>query len=186
MELATTDHVWRQFAQRLRAYLLGKVANPADADDVLQEVFIKVHQHLSKLTDTGNLGPWLYRVTKNQLIDFYRKQQRARTAEASAAEALEFTDEEDYHQLLECLNGMVHDLPETYRDAVLRSDMQGLPQQEVANQLGLSLSATKSRVQRGRKLVREHLLRCCRIELAGSGIVVGRLADSTCEYCSTD
>ncbi len=156
--------------------------NAADADDVLQEVFIKVHQKLDSLRDTDDLGPWLYRVTRNQLLDFYRGRNRRKEVEHFASQNPE-EQQEDFHELLECLTGMVSTLPKKYRDALLLADHKGMPQQAVADQLQLSLSATKSRIQRGRQMVRKQLLHCCRVALTENGVITGNYNRSTCADC---
>lgn len=176
----TTASVWNTFSQQLRAFLSTRVYSPADADDLLQEVFIKVHQKLHQLTDTDNLGPWLYRVTRNQLMDYYRKHKRTPEQPLALEEA---EGNEDYHDLLECVAAIVAELPESYREPLLLADHQGMKQQAIADRLELSLSATKSRIQRGRSMVREHLHSCCKISLAESGVLTGAYGRSSCSDC---
>jgi RNA polymerase sigma-70 factor (ECF subfamily) len=74
---------------------------------------------------------------------------------------------------------MAEELPEIYREPLLMADFEGLPQREVAQRLGLTLSGAKSRVQRGRALLGEHLARCCEVELDAEG----RVADFRRREC---
>ena len=68
---------------------------------------------------------------------------------------------------------MMNALPERYRVPLLLSELEGLPQKEVAKRLGLSLSAAKSRVQRGRERLKDIFSECCRFEIDGRGSVMG-------------
>jgi len=70
-----------------------------------------------------------------------------------------------------CLQPLIAELPEIYRFALVLSEIEGLPQRKVADHLGVSLSGTKSRVQRGKEKLRERLLECCNIETGQSGII---------------
>lgn len=74
-------------------------------------------------------------------------------------------------QLAPVLRELFHDLPEAYREALTLTELEGLTQQEMGRRLGLSTSGTKSRVQRGRAMLRQQLLECCRVELDCRGHV---------------
>lgn len=74
-------------------------------------------------------------------------------------------------ELAACLQPLIHNLPKIYQAALVLSELEGLPQKEVANRLGLSLSGAKSRVQRGREMLRRRLLDCCDIETGRGGIL---------------
>jgi hypothetical protein len=68
-----TEAVWHAFRQPLRNYIARRVPNASDTDDILQDVFLKVHRHLPTLENEERLVPWLYRVARNTLIDRYRR-----------------------------------------------------------------------------------------------------------------
>ena len=77
MTLSTGD-VWSDFSQRLRAAIAARVADPADADDILQDVFLKVHLRLDTLEDESRLAPWLFQITRNAITDYYRGRRQIR------------------------------------------------------------------------------------------------------------
>ena len=82
------------------------------------------------------------------------------------------------------LQTMIKRLPEHYREAVTLSEIESMTQQEVAEKQGVSLSGAKSRVQRGRSMVKDMLLACCRFEFDHCGKVVDYETDGeTCEQC---
>ena len=180
----TTDAVWSDFSQRLAALIRSKVADPADADDILQDVFLKVHLQLDTLQDENRLAPWLYQVTRNAITDYYRG--RRQTIELQETYPAESAADETAaaRQLAGGLRAMIETLPAIYRDALILTEIDGLSQMEVADQLGLSYSGAKSRVQRGRRLLREALVNCCHIELDRRGGVIDYVPrDQLCRQC---
>ena len=161
--------IWQQHKERLRGYIARRVRDEAAVDDILQEVFLKAHQGLAGLRSRASLTAWLFRLTANAIADHYR----ARKPAAELPESLAATGpERDYRaELASCLAPLIDDLPALYREALLLSEIEGLPLKEVAARLGLSLSGAKSRVQRGREKLRRRLLDCCHIETGRGGIL---------------
>lgn len=164
----SSAQVWRDWQAALRRYVARRVRQPADADDVLHEVFLKIEAHLSGLREPGRLAAWLYRIADHAIADHYRRERpwEALTDDLPASESAE----DGAAALAACLRPMIEALPETYRQAVLWSEIDGLPQREVAERLGLSLSGAKSRVQRGRDKLRDMVSACCHVEVHGEGM----------------
>ena len=79
---------------------------------------------------------------------------------------------EEVEGLKQAFRRMVEELPEPYREAVRLADLEGVPQTELAERLGISVSGTKSRVQRGRQMLRKELEECCRFEFDRRGKVI--------------
>jgi len=183
----TTEDIWNEFSQRLRAFILSRVSDPDDADDILQDVFVKLHTRIDTLRDADRLAPWLYQIARNTIANHYR----ARRPAVTAPETLEIEDEpaesDAAKQIAASLTHMVDLLPDRYRQAVVLSELQGLPQQEVAERLGLSLSGAKSRVQRGRQMLREALLDCCHFEFDRLGHLIDYAPrPDCCRRCASD
>jgi len=181
-----TELLWRELRDRLRAFIARRVDNPADVEDLLQEVFLRIHQHLSTVRDTGRLIPWIFQLTRNAITDYYRAASRRHeipgnslddskldTEEHESAPSLH-SEEHTSHQydLAPCLTPLIERLPEHYREAVLLVEMEGLPQRELSERLAVSLSGAKSRVQRGRDKLKDLLLHCCQVELDKRGNVM--------------
>lgn len=177
---ANPAQVWRDWQAALRRYVARRVRQPADTDDVLHEVFLKIEAHLAQLREPGRLAAWLYRIADHAIADHYRNQRpwdelpEDLPAPESAADATA--------ALAACLRPMIEALPETYRQAVLWSEIDGLPQREVAERLGISLSGAKSRVQRGREQLRAIMLRCCHVENDGDGLACKQKPEGA-RYC---
>lgn len=167
--MTPTADFWQEHKARLRSYIVKRVGEHDAVDDILQEIFLKAHTSLHTLKSPGSLTAWLYRLAANAITDHYRSRPLWLTLpdELAAPEA-----ERDYAaELAVCLQPLIHALPEIYQAALVLSELEGLPQKEVANRLGLSLSGAKSRVQRGRKMLRRRLLDCCDVETGRGGIL---------------
>lgn len=111
--------IWDEFRGPLKGYIKKRVANEEDAEDILQDVFIKINN-----------------------------------------------------------------LPEKYREAILLSEFEKLSQKEMSKKLGISISGVKSRVQRGRKILKEMLLGCCHLEFDSLGHVIDyEHKEKQCRFC---
>ncbi|BAU65846.1 RNA polymerase sigma-E factor, ECF-type, group 3 [Stanieria sp. NIES-3757] len=160
------QQLWQQYKDPLQQFLRSQVKNSADVDDLLQEIFIKTHQHLNTLKEPEKLRSWLFQITRNTVIDYYRKS-RVETSRQDKVNDTMLTDEqpEQYEQirqeLTNCIRPLLERLPEKYREAIEIVDLQSKSQKELANKLGLSHSAVKSRVQRGRRMLQNKFHECC-------------------------
>jgi RNA polymerase sigma-70 factor (ECF subfamily) len=167
---AAVEALWREFSQPLRAFLRKRARSAADADDLLQEVFLRVHRQLPTLRDPSKLQGWVYRIARNAVIDHYRTRRSPLEWDAdSEAADPEGRDEVD---LAPSLRKFVSALPPIYRDALIRHEFQGQPLQEIAQAKRITLTAAKSRVRRARLLLRQELDACCRFELDRRGHVI--------------
>ena len=156
------EAAWLRFGDRLRRWLERRMPQAADAEDVLQQVFLKMATAPPKDVPEGRIAAWLFRVARNALVDARRRAQ-VRTAESlSAADASDRHEASSQGTLARCLEPMLETLPEKYASAVRETDLRGRSQRDLAAELGLSYSALKSRVQRGRKMLHDHLIACCR------------------------
>jgi RNA polymerase sigma-70 factor, ECF subfamily len=174
---ADAQEIWQQIHNGLRAFIAKRVANEAEVDDIVQDVWLKMQRGLDGLKDQRRLISWIYQIARHAIIDHYRAPGRRKEMPAGLAADLEAhqssstrtTVSEDSGQLRSelagCLRPMIERLSGEYRQAVILIDFDGLTQQEAAAQLGLSLSGMKSRVQRGRRQLKGMLEACCTIEL---------------------
>jgi RNA polymerase sigma-70 factor (ECF subfamily) len=149
----------------LRPFVERRVRSPADVDDILQDVFLRMHRGLPNLRDAERFGPWLYRVVRNAITDRHRAQAREVEHTADAPAVLEEDDADSAFGLTACLAPFVARLPAPYRQAVTLVDLEGVTHHDAAGMLGLSIPGVKSRVQRGRAKLRAMFEACCSIEL---------------------
>lgn len=168
-----TERLWGEFAEELGGFLRARVGSEADAEDLRQEVFLKLQKQLEADRTIHDLGAWLFRTARNAVIDHYRMRKHGGPVDESLPEKTEASGDPDLVPLMASFRRMIHALPDGYREAVILADIEGLPHKEVAGRLGLSLSATKSRVLRGRTMLRASLDTCCRFERDRRGSVIG-------------
>lgn len=182
---------WRDLDAKLRPFIARRVRSEADADDVVQDVFLRMLKGLPDLRDEQRFGPWVYTIARSAIVDHQRAAARHRVATGAPEELEEPPLEEDDRVVERELAGYIAPfiamLPTTYREALTLTELEGLTQREAAEMLGISLSGMKSRVQRGRAQLRKALEDCCHIALDARGKVVsceprpdGRLPDGCC------
>jgi len=167
---------WKELEQHLRPYLARRVASAADIDDLLQDIFVRMHQSLGSLRDEERFGGWVYRIANSAIVD--KARQRARAPQVASADEVEggaSADGDEEHlqsDLGECVALFVGRLPSPYREAITLTELEGLSQKDAAEMLGLSLSGMKSRVQRGREKIRHMFEECCQISVDCRGRVI--------------
>jgi RNA polymerase sigma-70 factor (ECF subfamily) len=176
---ATLRGAWGQLEQKLRPFIASRVPCAADADDVLQDVFLRMQRALPDLRDEQRFGPWVYQVARSTIADFRRRRARnpltTAPSDDDARAALLEADAGDADiaaALAQHLVPFVAALPSPYREALILTELEGLTQKDAAAMLGISLPAMKSRVQRGRAQLRASLDACCSIALDVRGHVL--------------
>jgi RNA polymerase sigma-70 factor, ECF subfamily len=177
-----SEQVWKDHQSMLRAFIQSRVSDDFAADDILQDVFLKMHSSLPAVNDLTKLKSWLYQITRNTIIDHYRSRNPGADLPDDMPETEADPGAEILKDLSNCLQPMIQSLPDNYREAVHMSEIQGLSQKEVAALQGISLSGAKSRVQRGRAQLKEMLTECCEYEFDQAGRLSGYEPRSTnCE-----
>jgi len=154
-----------EFHDKLFAFIKSKVSDHFIAEDLLHDVFVKILSKLDTLEERGKMESWIYQITRNTVTDYYR----TNTNESKLAN---FTitpkineAEETRLELSSCLLHMINQLPDKYRIAIQLSEIEGEKQKEIARLENITLSGAKSRVQRGRVLLKKILLSNCQLDL---------------------
>jgi RNA polymerase sigma-70 factor (ECF subfamily) len=183
VEAILQDQVWSEYRARLHRFILKRISDPAVAEDLVQEVLAKAYDNLERLKDREKLLPWLYQITRNAIIDHYRRRHPAKELDELLAVQEESGEAEAKKELACCLMPFIQRLPSEYQQAITMSEIEGTKLKQVALQLGLSLSGAKSRVQRGRMMLRAMFLECCRIERDRRGSVMDYQPKKNCDKC---
>jgi RNA polymerase sigma-70 factor, ECF subfamily len=162
--------LYEDFSKPLKAFILKRVNNPELAEDLLHDVFLKIHNQVSSLKEEEKLAAWIYRVAQNSIIDSYRRRKEMITPQDDMAfEGNQLDDIPE--KLAPTLKALTGQLPEKYKEALMLADFEGVRQTDLAVRLGISVSAVKSRVQRARKMLKDLLLECCHFEFDRYGTV---------------
>ena len=165
--------MWKDLSGKLYSYLLVNVKNEEVAKDILQDVFLKITEKKELFRSDENYRGWVFRITKNMLIDYFRKNKKHIELQlfTERDESLEETPQ-TYESLMPALDEFINNLPPKYKEPLVLSDIQGMNQKQIAEKLNLSLSGAKSRVQRARKLLKESFLECSTYEFDKLGRVI--------------
>lgn len=174
----TFNNIWNVHKRHLRDFIKAKIDDEHAVDDILQEVGIKLLDNLRRKTGIKNYKTWLFQVARNTIADYYRKNNK-HTSKVFDQDAVETQS-----KICVCdLSGFVIQkyLPEKYSKPLYLSDIEQRPQQEIAETLNLSLTATKSRIQRGRKKLKELVLKCIDITYNREGQIADYQLKRNCE-----
>jgi len=157
------------FQRELKGFVYRRVKDKELAEDIVHDVFIKVQNRIGQLHEQGKLTSWIYQITKNTIIDHYRKQSRNLCTEDLNWE----NDAPNFNECVtRCLQNMLGTLPDKYREAFQLAEVENLPQLELAKRLGLSYSGAKSRVQRARQMLREKVDETLIVKMDAYGNVI--------------
>jgi RNA polymerase sigma-70 factor, ECF subfamily len=171
------QELWRDFQARLGAFVGRRIGDPHAAEDVAQDVLLRLHRHLGELRIQDRLDAFAYRIARNAIIDYYRASAAARETPAARDDLIARIDDEGTAQgdeaagrraLARCLEPLVRQLPDPYREALELTDLGELSQVQAAQRSGLSVPGMKARVQRGRSQLQALLTRCCDVALDDS------------------
>lgn len=180
MELA---NIYSQFHQALLGFIKSKVNNHHDAEDILQNVFLKIATGINDLSRSEKLQSWIYTIARNSITDYYRKADY-RTTIASTDDVPDVFALEEYNDATKgldcCLLNFMHQLPEEYKDIIIDVEMHGVKQKDLAAKYNLAYPSIRSRVQRGREKFKELLLACCTIESDTRGNILDVVAHPAC------
>lgn len=175
-----TEQIWEEFSSALRSFIARRVSNPSQIEDILQDVFVKIHSNIDSLKENTKVHSWVYQIARNTIIDYYRKEKMKLEDideipledEGAINNINNIVDSEPAQKVAAGLKGMIDDLPEKYSQALYLVEIEGLSQVELAKRLGISVSGAKSRVQRGRQLLKDSLMKCCHFELDRYGRII--------------
>ncbi len=181
--MSLQDQIWSAHRDQLHRFIRKRIDDTSAAEDLLQDVLAKAYGQLDRLREQGKLLPWLYQITRNALSDYYRRNKLAPKMDDASTVQNSENEEAAQRELSSCVLPFIQQLPPAYRQAIMLSEIEGLTQREVAQQQGLSLSGAKSRVQRGRQMLKTMFLECCRIEQDRRGGVIAFEPKTRCETC---
>ncbi len=165
---------------QLLAFIVRRVSDRNVAEDILQDVILRIDRHADELAHVSTVSGWVHEIVRNAIIDHYRRAVVRRERPVGTGTELdrptpaspETGPAELRAELAMCLEPLLAQLPAIYRDAIRLTDRDGLTQADAAARIGLSTSGMKSRVQRGRAQLRSLFAGCCEIEFDRRGGVI--------------
>lgn len=171
---ANIEDLWVKFNSKLYSFILGKVNDNSVAEDILHDLYIRIHTNIDTLKDVTKVQSWIYQIARNLIIDYYRgMQKQSKIQLQSFIESIdEFADNDYMSETVEDMIKMMNNLPSDYCEALCLIEIQGMSQKAYAEKIGLSYSGAKSRVQRARSLLKDMLMKCCHYHVDKYGTVL--------------
>ena len=162
--------IWEEYKSSLLGYIQKRVTNNDDSKDILQEVLLKSYQFCSKGKTVLHLKSWLYKITQNTIVDFYKK------ANKNLPFDIDPVYEENEQSLIgeasEYIKALLKLLPDKYAIPLFMYDLEEIDQKTISEKLNLTLPNTKSRIQRGRLKLKERFLECCIVAFDDKGEMI--------------
>ena len=186
------EELYRQLHDTVFRYVRRHIDSDETAEDITHDIFLKLLVAFRDGDTIRNAGAFLFRAAKHRIIDYYRTKRVGEPYTETGDDGEERRrDEVGRIEIASWMRGVVDALSEPYRTTLSLTDIERLPYSEVARRLGLTPSGVKSRVRRGRAMMRERLLACCRFVFDARGRVVDyesiawRVGTGRCT-CATD
>lgn len=163
------------YMDALHHFALRMTSDPDEADDLLQETYLKAYRFFDSFERGTNAKAWLFRIMKNTFINMYRRTSKEPdkvdyndVEEFYHSIRAESTDPNDLEQSIfsnvldDSVSGALESLPEEFRTVVILCDIEGFTYEEIADFVACPIGTVRSRLHRGRKMLREKLLEYAR------------------------
>jgi RNA polymerase sigma-70 factor (ECF subfamily) len=149
-------------------------------NDILQDVLMKVYNFCISKSGVRNIRSWLYQIAQNTITDHYRKQ--SKTTNLDNLTEIEYEDQNiAFSEATNYILPMIEFLPKEYAVPLKFADLDNIKQADIAKKLNLSLSATKSRIQRARQLLKAEFITCCHFKTDKQGNLISFEIKDSCE-----
>lgn len=172
--------LWIEHKNALKNYIFKRVKDEDLSNDILQEVLLKVYNFCLSTSGVRNVRSWLYQIAHNTMVDHFRKESKKGQ---SGNKEVEFVEEDEnlaFKEALEYIEPLISFLPPEYTVPLKMADLEGMKQVEIAQKLNLSLTATKSRIQRARSLLKAEFITCCHFETDATGGIISFSIKDSC------
>lgn len=161
--------VWNNTQDKLKNFVFKHTKDKATTDDIVQDVFLKVHDKVGQLKESDKLVPWIFQITRNAITDHFRRQAKTINSYDIDWDSERVSLNDCVHS---CLRDMLDSLPEKYRQALEMTELQNVSQLDLARLLGISYSGAKSRVQRAREMLKGKMDDAYNIKVDAYGNVI--------------
>jgi RNA polymerase sigma-70 factor (ECF subfamily) len=185
------ETVTERLRREIFGYVRKKIGDPSAADDLTQDTFLRVERALAKGTEPEHFRGWIFQIARNAVIDWRNERRRfveleegEKIGESVEREEADSIDNEFREALFAYAAKVIEGMPAEDREALTLTELDGLSREELANHLGISLPAAKSRVVRARAKLRKAIEDCCRLLTDPYGKVIGwqRRATECCNH----
>jgi RNA polymerase sigma-70 factor (ECF subfamily) len=176
------ETIWLEYNKELKRFVLSKINDKDTANDILQDVFLKVHSKIDTLKDKEKIKSWLYQITRNIITDHFRKQKFSVSTDSIDIPAENHIPNTN-GQFAACVQPHINKLPLIYKEALTKTEFQNYSQLQLADELNISYSGAKSRVQRAKELLKKYFKECCDVSTDKYGNVLNYNMKQDCKMC---
>ncbi len=166
------EDIWKDFHDRLSAFVEKRIFDREMAEDCVQEIFIKIYGGLSTLRDNRKLESWIFQIARNTIVDHNRQITKYATLPINNQDPKFEIDDNRNKEIAKSIVPFIKQLPLKYSNSLMQYEIEGLSQKEISEKENISLSGTKSRIQRGRLKLLDSLNECCSFEIDKRGNVL--------------
>lgn len=181
---ANLEEIWKIFGDRLKSFILSRISDEMAAEDILQEVFVKIHSNIDKLKDDSKIQSWIFQITRNSMNDYFRSIKKTNQHLPIPEEVEEDNSSDLMADTLKDMVKMMEELPAEDCEALCLTELGGMSQKDYAKKTGISYSGAKSRVQRAKIKLKDLLMKCCHYQFDKYGTVIGIYPVGCC--CCTE
>ncbi|MBB6520620.1 RNA polymerase sigma factor SigZ [Pseudoteredinibacter isoporae] len=177
------EAIWDEYRSALTRFLTSRVSNPADVEDLLQDILIKSYKNLHTVKSSDSIKAWLFQLANNTIIDHYRKKAKGKDLQAE-----DLWYEEDLPnikaELSMCILPFINALPEDQSKLLKAIDIDNVKQKDFAETNNIPYSTLKSRVQKSRQALRKLYEDCCHLTLDQHGNIIDyQRKNPDCDGC---
>ncbi|WP_196890830.1 sigma-70 family RNA polymerase sigma factor [Aureivirga marina] len=180
-ECCNINEIVQHFYDYLKAFILKKVNDKELAEDLVQEVMLKLVESHQKEIEITNVKAWLFKVTRNTIYDYFKSHKLEIDLEENINLFKDLQDSESKILTTDYIIPMIGLLPEKFSVPLKMSDIENIPQKKIAKKLNLGLSATKMRIKRARVELHGLFIECCEISYDKNGSFVGCTIRNSCD-----
>lgn len=171
-----TWEVWDKYGQEVYFFILKKVNEKSASNDIFQNSFLKVHGSLHQLKDEEKLRAWVFQITRNEIANYFNKESSYKDVVTQAS-----TNDTLPSENICCFDRFIDELPDSYKEVIELTYIAGKKQEEVAEELGISLANVKARIRRSKAMLKERFQECCKYEMDEQGKLTGAPNCSSCD-----
>lgn len=169
----SVETIYETMGEGLKKYIRASVRDIQLAEDIFQQIFLKIFIKLEQLKDSTKVHSWVYQIMRTTIIDAVRKQKSSSPLDESVKAGEEHIDFEKSSQMAErAIRALIETFPQIYREVLILQEFEMMKSGEIARQLSITLSAARSRLQRGKKMLKEKLEEFCIFELDTYGFII--------------
>lgn len=161
-----TMKIWTELSAELKQFILRKVKDESIANDIHQDVFLKIMENQDKISQARSIQEYLYSIARNTTIDHFRRANKKNDLE-KVNDYLTGEENISLNSMIAecCIKPFINLLPEKYKQALIKTEFENISQKDLAKHLDISYSGAKSRVQRGKEKLKELILTCCNFSI---------------------